>query len=167
MDQFAVREGNDIMLRWLDHIDKSTEGVLSAEYIKNDKLKINKIGFSSRGRYLVVCFDRGTYLYGGKELELKGFYPQESPVDFKFSADERFMVTFNGNDVRSKENFVIWGVEEEIKLKSYKAFLGQTLESFQFNSKSTLFAVASQHEIFIYNLDSIEQFKNQLRLSDE
>lgn len=24
MDQFAVREGNDIMLRWLDHIDKST-----------------------------------------------------------------------------------------------------------------------------------------------
>ena len=28
MDQFAVREGNDIMLRWLDHIDKSTEPVL-------------------------------------------------------------------------------------------------------------------------------------------
>ena len=28
MDQFAVREGNDIMIRWLDHIDKSTEPVL-------------------------------------------------------------------------------------------------------------------------------------------
>ena len=28
MDLFAVREGNDIMLRWLDHIDKSTEPVL-------------------------------------------------------------------------------------------------------------------------------------------
>jgi hypothetical protein len=25
MDQFVVREGNDIMIRWLDHIDKSTD----------------------------------------------------------------------------------------------------------------------------------------------
>ena len=24
MSQFVVREGNDIMLRWLDHVDKST-----------------------------------------------------------------------------------------------------------------------------------------------
>ncbi len=76
------------------------------------------------------------------------------------------MITFNGNDVKSKENFVIWGVEEEIKLKSYRAFLGQTLESFQFNNKSTLFAVASVNEVFFYNLDSIEQLKDQLRQSD-
>ncbi len=130
-------------------------------------MKINKIGFSPRGKYMVACCDKGTFLYGGKSLDLKGFYPQESPVDFKFSSNERYMITFNGNDVKSKENFIIWGVEEEIKLKSYKAFLGQTLESFQFNSNSTLFAVASQHEIFFCNMDSIEQFKNQLRLSDE
>ncbi len=41
------------------------------------------------------------------------------------------------------------------------------MESFQFNNKSTLFAVASVNEIFFYNLDSIDQFKSQLRLSDE
>jgi hypothetical protein len=45
--------------------------------------------------------------------------------------------------------------------------LGQSLESFQFNKKSTLFAVAAVSEIFFYNLDSIEQFREQLRLSDE
>lgn len=45
--------------------------------------------------------------------------------------------------------------------------MGQTLESFQFNKKSTLFAVASLNEIFFYNLDSIEHFKQQLKLSDE
>lgn len=77
------------------------------------------------------------------------------------------MITFNGTEVKSKENFIIWGVEEEIKLKSYRGYLGQTLESFQFNNKSTLFAVASVNEIFFYNLDSIEHFKQQLKLSDE
>ncbi len=97
-----MREGNDIMLRWLDHIDKSTDPVLENEYIKNDKLKINKIGFSPRGKYMVVCFDKGTFLYGGKSLELKGFYPQEFPLDFKFSSNENYMITFNGNDVKSK-----------------------------------------------------------------
>jgi hypothetical protein len=108
----------------------------------------------------------GTYLYGGKNFELKGFYPQQSPIDFKFSPDERFMITFNGTQVKSKENFIIWGVEEEIKLKSYRSYLGQTLESFQFNNKSTLFAVASINEIFFYNLDSVEHLKQQLKLSD-
>ena len=68
MDQFAVREGNDIMIRWLDHIDKSTETAIANEYIKNDKVKITKIGFSQKGKYLVVCFDKGTYLYGGKNF---------------------------------------------------------------------------------------------------
>ena len=66
MDQFAVREGNDIMLRWLDHIDKSTEPVLEQEYIKNDQIKITKVGFSPKGKYMIVCSDKGTYLYGGK-----------------------------------------------------------------------------------------------------
>ena len=122
MDQFAVREGNDIMVRWLDHIDKSTEPAMINQYIKNDKAKINKIGFSPKGKYLVVCFNQGTYLYGGKNFDLKGFYSHESPIDFKFSPDERYMITFNGNDVKSKENFIIWGAEEEVKLKSYKAF---------------------------------------------
>ncbi len=110
MDQFAVREGNDIMIRWLDHIDKSTQPVLEQEYIKNDENKIIKVGFSPKGKYMVVCVEKGTFLYGGKNFSLKGFYPQASPIDFKFSSDERYMVTFNGNDIKSKQNFIIWGV---------------------------------------------------------
>lgn len=102
MDQFVVREGNDIMVRWLDHIDKSTEPAIPNEYIKNDKAKITKVSFSQKGKYLVVCADKGTYLYGGKLYELKGFYPQESPIDFKFSPDEKYMITFNGTEVKNK-----------------------------------------------------------------
>ena len=64
------------MLRWLDHIDKSTEPVLEQEYIKNDQIKISKVGFSPKGKYMVVCADKGTYLYGGNNLQAKGFYPQ-------------------------------------------------------------------------------------------
>ena len=65
MDQFIVREGNDIMVRWLDHIDKNTESATSFDYIRNDTAKLGKIGFSPKGKYLVTCSDKGTYLYGG------------------------------------------------------------------------------------------------------
>lgn len=51
---------------------------------------------------MVVCTDKGTYLYGGNDMKVKGFYPQEAPVDFKFSNDEKYMITFNGNDIKNK-----------------------------------------------------------------
>ena len=51
---------------------------------------------------MVVCADKGSYLYGGSDFKLKGFYGQESPIDFKFSSDEKYMITFNGSDIKNK-----------------------------------------------------------------
>ncbi len=64
------------MLRWLDHVDKSSKTVLENQYLKNDQIKITKIGFSTKGKYMVICTDKGTYLYGGKQMKVKGFYAQ-------------------------------------------------------------------------------------------
>jgi hypothetical protein len=42
---------------------------------------------------------------------LKGFLKQYNPIDAKFSVDERFIVTFNGNQTKNRENLILWAVE--------------------------------------------------------
>jgi hypothetical protein len=39
-------------------------------------IKIKKIGFSPKGSYLAVCYEKGTLIYGGKDMRLKGTFPQ-------------------------------------------------------------------------------------------
>lgn len=34
---------------------------------------------------MAVCVNNGTLLYAGKEMQLKGFYPQNTPINVKFS----------------------------------------------------------------------------------
>eukprot|EP00919_Chromeraceae_sp_WS-2016_P003425 GHVR01008326.1.p1 GENE.GHVR01008326.1~~GHVR01008326.1.p1 ORF type:complete len:141 (-),score=5.54 GHVR01008326.1:294-716(-) len=75
------------------------------------------------------------------------------------------MTSFNGSDgsVKSKENFIVWAVEEEIKIKSFRAYPQQELDSFQFSGDSKKLAIAMNHEVIYLNISTIEEFKNQLK----
>lgn len=76
-------------------------------------------------------------------------------------------MTSNGGLSKSRENFVIWGVEEQLKVKAYKAHANQSLDSFQFSADSQRLAVIQQHEIAVYGLSSVEELKRQVRLPEE
>lgn len=84
------------MVRWLDHLDKSSSSALINQYIRNDADKVFKVSFSPKGSYMAICVNNGTFLYGGKDMKLKGFYPQISPLDVKFSLNEKYMLSYNG-----------------------------------------------------------------------
>ena len=51
---------------------------------------------------MVVCNDEGFYLYAGKEMKQKGFYAQKGVIDVKFSPDERYAVSYNGDETNAK-----------------------------------------------------------------
>jgi len=74
-------------------------------------IQINKITFSPLGSYMAVCCVDGIRIYYGTSLKLKGFLKQYNPIDAKFSVDERFIVTFNGNQTKNRENLILWAVE--------------------------------------------------------
>ena len=165
-DQFVVREANMLYLNWLDHLDKSAKNALSSDFLALDYVA-SKAVFSPRGSYLAVCSAEGTHLYHGATLGYKGFLPQTGAVDAKFSSDERVIVTSNGSLSKNRENFIIWGVEEQLKVKAYKAHANQSLDSFQFSADSQKLAVIQQHEIAVYGLSSVEELKKQVRLPEE
>lgn len=61
---------------------------------------------------MAVCGNQGLYLFAGNQLEFKGFLRHAQAKDAKFSPDQRFVVSFNGNMNKQRENFVLWAVEE-------------------------------------------------------
>jgi uncharacterized protein with WD repeat len=80
----------------LDHIDKSCKSALTTEFLQID-FDISKIVTSPLGGYLAVCSNEGIHIYVGEHLKYKGFLPQANAIDVKFSNNERYMVTSNGN----------------------------------------------------------------------
>jgi len=64
--------------------------------------QINKAVFSPLGSYLAVCCNDGVRIYLGSTLKYKGLLKQFNPIDAKFSVDERFIVTFNGNQTKNR-----------------------------------------------------------------
>lgn len=165
-NQFVVREGNQLYLNWLDHLDKSANNALPTDSLPVD-FTINKAVFSPLGSYLAVCSPQGTHIYFGSKLLYKGFLPQVDASDAKFSPDERIIVTSNGGSTASRENFIVWAVEEQIKMKTYKSHSGQSLECFQFSEDARSLAVVLQHEVIILGVSSVEEFKRQVRLAEE
>lgn len=129
--QFLLREGNAVFLNWLDHLDKSSQNAI--EQSLPVELVVNRVLFSPLGTYLAVCCADGVRLYSGGQLTFKGLLRQTNPVDVKFSPDERFLISSNGALAKNRENFILWAVQEEVKLKAFKAQSQQSLESFQFS----------------------------------
>jgi hypothetical protein len=127
--QFLFREDKLVYLQLLDHLDKSAASALSSEYLSLGH-PVNKMVFSPRGSYLAVCTNEGVHIYVGNSLKYKGLLRQAGSIDAKFSHDERFVITSNGNLRKNRENFIIWAVEEEVKIKTYRAQRGQNLEAF-------------------------------------
>lgn len=64
-------------------------------------------------------------------------------------------MTSNGGSTASRENFIVWAVEEQIKMKSYKSHAGQTLECFQFSEDARSLAVVLQHELVVFGVGSV------------
>ena len=78
-----------------------------------------------------------------------------------FSPNETFMVTFNGDDVSAKstENLVLWGVEEEVKIRSFRAQPHQDANSFQWNCDESQLAFVGNNELYFYCSSTIQQLK--------
>ena len=165
-DQFLVREDKFVYLNWLDHLDKSAKSALSTDYMSVNFV-VNKIVFSPLGSYLAVCCNQGVHLYYGNELSYKGLLRQVNSVDAKFSADERYLVTFNGSQNKNRENLILWAVEEEVKIKAYRAHANQSLESFQFSEDGNYLAILLQNEVTFFNLGSVEELQKQVKGSEE
>lgn len=72
---------------------------------------INKMVFSPQGSYLAVCCTEGVHIYFANDLKHKGLLRQVNAIDAKFSHDERFIVTSNGNLNKHRENFILWALE--------------------------------------------------------
>jgi WD40 repeat protein len=155
-----------VYLNWLDHLDKSSKNALSSDYLSAD-YNINKVVFSPLGSYLAVCTPEGTHLFFGGKMQHKGLLPQVDASDAKFSPDERVIITSNGGSTASRENFIVWALEEQIKIKAYKSHSSQSLDSFQFSENSQSLAIIQQHEVAIFGIASLEDFKRQLRLAEE
>ena len=164
-DQFLVREANLLYLNWMDHLDKSANSALDRDFL-NPGLTINRAVFSPLGGYLALCCPEGVHLYFGATLKYKGFLEHPSATDAKFSPDERYLVSSNNSLSKSRENFILWGLEEQVKLKAYKAHSGQSLESFQF-SKNDQLAIIQQHEVVLLGASSVEELKRQIKAADE
>lgn len=79
------------------------------------------------------------------------------------------MITFNGNDsyVKTQENLILWGVQEEIKLTSFKAHPNQDLLCFQFTKDEKRMAIIGNQEIYIYDSQNVETLKKSLKQSEE
>jgi len=160
------REDKFVYLQLLDHLDKSAASALSSEYLSLG-YQVNKMVFSPRGSYLAICTNEGVHLYVGNSLKYKGLLRQAGSIDAKFSYDERFMITSNGNLRKNRENFIIWAVEEEIKIKSYRAQRGQNMEAFEFSQDNENLAICLGHEVTFYKLTTVEDLRKQTRAPEE
>ena len=94
-----IREVDHIYLNWLDHLDKSNPNAIEEDYIAT-KGQVSKVVFSPLGTYMAVCCSNGIYIYVGKALKLKCFFKQSSPVDVKFSPNEKYMVSSDGSNMK-------------------------------------------------------------------
>jgi len=71
------------------------------------------------------------------------------------------MISTNPLFNRSTDNFVIWAVEEQIKIKAYKAYPHQSIDSFQFSEDSSQLAIVNNHEILFYSTSTVvDSLKN-------
>jgi WD40 repeat protein len=163
--QFVVREANMLYLNWLDHLDRSAKNALPSDFLPVDFV-INKVVFSPLGSYLAVCSPEGTHLYYGATLAYKGLLPQVNASDVKFSSDERVIVTSNGGSTASRENFIIWALEEQVKIKAYKSHANQSLDHFQFSDDAKSLAVVLQNEVVLFAIGSLEELRRQVRLAE-
>ena len=51
-------------------------------------------------------------------------------------------MTSNGNMSKNRDNLIIWALEEEVKIKAYKAHGTSTLDSFEFSNDNLNLAVS-------------------------
>ncbi len=162
-DQICYREEGKICVNWFDHLNK---GIEEHQVIGNKKDTVLKVGFSNKSLYAFACRPDGVYLYFGARLENQLFFPQKNPIDVKFSPCDKYMVTFNGSDakLRTRENFILWAIDEEIKMKSFKAHLADSLDCFQFTDNSSKLGILLSEEI-VY-LD-VHDLRSQLRADIE
>lgn len=107
------------------------------------------------------------HIYYGNSLEHKGLLKQVNSIDAKFSNDERFIVITNGHLSKNRENFILWAVEEEVKIKSYRALANQNLDAFEFSENSANLAVIMQNDVTIYKLTSVEELLKQIKAAEE
>ena len=86
-----------------------------------------------------------------------------------FSPNETFMVSFNGNDsyAKTQENLIVWAVQEEIKLQSFKAHSHQDLQSFQFTKDEARLAIVGLNEIYLHNSENTLALKNSFKQSED
>lgn len=152
--QFLVREERLIHLNWLDHLDKSSNSALTTEALAVGQA-VNRVVFSPLGSYLAVCCVDGVHIYVGGLLRYKCLLRQVNPVDVKFSPDEKWLVSSNGGLSKNRENFILWALEEEIKIKALRAHANQTLEFFQFSEDGRHLAIIGQNEVGFFKLDSV------------
>jgi hypothetical protein len=68
---------------------------------------------------------------------------------------------------KNRENFIIWAVEEEVKIKSYRAHSGQSLEAFEFSEDKDYLTVALTHEVIFYKTASVVELIKQVRAPEE
>lgn len=90
----------------------------------------------------MVCFlNNGFTLHAGDNFEMIGWFPHNKVLSLIFSPDESYIVSFNGTAYApDRENFVVWEVKVQKKLRSFHADQTQNENSFKFSYDSKYIA---------------------------
>lgn len=98
--------------------------VRSEEFVKEQQLPPStKVEWSRNGTYMVVFTEEGFQLYGGTEMELLHSFAHRGVTSVVFSPNEELAMSFNNTsiNINDPENYVLWRVREERRVRVFKA----------------------------------------------
>lgn len=155
-EQFLVRTQDKHFLQWFDHIQKETESVFATKIFES---KISKTVWSRNGSYLVTLTEKGFSLYGGQSFEFIAFFEHPQVKQVEFSPDERYILSFNGTaiDAPNSENYIVWRVGTNEKIKVFKADQHETWGAYKWNYNGQFLASCGDHQLRIFDLTTLKR----------
>lgn len=156
-EQFLIKTGDNYYLNWFDHVDKKAQSIFSSKTFETTYGKILRTSWSRNGSYLITVHEKGFALWGANNFSFISFFNHNGVKNIEFSPNEEYVLSHNGTVAESKntENFIVWRVATNQKLRSFKSENAQTFTSYKWSFDGSYIASCGSNLLNVYELPSM------------